>query len=227
MKFTLIARSTRKSRFSWLLALAVAAAFFCVSSQAQVVQSGQRVHGQNFIEPAFDDSAGNVIYLKTPANVPIPTHTSPHATAPFYEFLYPLSSAVPANELHCQPSNCNHANVLPAADPDYGILPGSDKACTDFNGGAPCSPVKGHNHLVGIASTGGDFNVAWHVYLVVFTHSAFVDGAINTKVTTLSQLNALVASGDVQFIDTGFEFHCSATSEQTYLIGTPLIIQFP
>ena len=79
MKFTLMPRSTRKSRFSWLLALAVAAlpaAFFCVSSQAQVVQSGQRVHGQNEIEPGFDDSTGNVIYLKTPLNTPIPTHTN-------------------------------------------------------------------------------------------------------------------------------------------------------
>lgn len=50
MKFTL-PRSTRKSRFSWLLALAVAAlpaTIFCVSSQAQ---SGQRVHGQAEIEP--------------------------------------------------------------------------------------------------------------------------------------------------------------------------------
>ena len=230
MKFTLIPRSTRKSIFSWLLALAVAAlpaAFFCVSSQAQVVQSGQRVHGQNEIEPAFDDSTGNVIYLKTPLKAPLPTHTSPEATAPFFEFVYPLSSAVPANELNCQPTNCDHVNVLPFASPDYGILPGSDKACTDFNGGATCSQVKGHNHLVGIASTGGDFNVAWHVWLVVFTHAAFVDGAINTKVTTLSQLNALAASGDVQFIDTNFTFHCSAVSEQTYEVGTTKVIQYP
>ena len=230
MKFTLIPRSTRKSRFSWLLALAVAAlpaAFFCVSSQAQVVQSGQRVLGQSEIEPGFDDATGNVIYLTTPLNSPIPTHTSPEATAPFFEFVYPLSSAIPANELNCQPSNCNHVNVLPFPDPDYGVLPGSDKACTDFNGGVSCSPVKGHDHLVGIASTGGDFNVAWHVWLVVFTHSAFEDGAINTRVTTLSQLKALVASGDARFIDTGFNFHCSVNSERTYQIGTPLVIQFP
>jgi len=80
---------------------------------------------------------------------------------------------------------------------------------------------------VGIASTGGDFNVAWHVWLVVFNHSAFVDGAINTRVTTLSQLKALVASGDARFIDTGFNFHCSVNSERTYQIGTPLVIQFP
>jgi len=90
-----------------------------------------------------------------------------------------------------------------------------------------CSAVKGHEHLVGIASTGGDFNVAWHVWLVVFPHSPSQDTAINTRVTTLSQLKALVASGDARFIDTGFTFHCSVTSEQTYQIGTPLVIQYP
>lgn len=230
MKFTLIPRSTRKSRFSSLLALAVtalAAAFFCVSSQAQVVQSGQRVHGQDAVEAGWDDSTGNVIHLQTPLNAPIPTHTSPHATAPFFEFIYPLSSAIPANDLNCQPTNCNHVNVLPVMNPDYGILPGSDKACTDFAGGEPCSPVKGHDHLVGIASNGGDFNVAWHVYFVIFTHSAFEDGAINTRVTTLSQLKALVAKGDAQYVDAGFAFHCSVTSKQTYDNGTPLVIQFP
>jgi hypothetical protein len=210
-----------------LAAAALTAAFFCVSIQAQVVQSGQRVHGQNEIEPGFDDSTGNVIYLKTPLNAPLPTHTSPEATAPFFEFVYPLASTLPANEFDCQPSNCNHVNVLPFPDPAYGVLPGSDKACTDFNSGQPCSPSKGHDHLVGIASTGGDFNVAWHVWLVVFTPSGFADGAINTRVTTLKQLNALVDSGDAQFIDTGFTFHCSVTSEQTYDIGTPLVIQFP
>jgi len=81
--------------------------------------------------------------------------------------------------------------------------------------------------LVGIASTGGDFNVAWHVWLVVFTQSGFADGAINTRVTTLSQLTALVDKGDARFIDTGFTFHCSATSQQTYEIGTPKVIQYP
>jgi hypothetical protein len=54
-----------------------------------------------------------------------------------------------------------------------------------------------------------------------------VDGAINTKVTTLSQLQALVDKGDAQFIDTGFTFHCSSASEQTYLVGTTKVVQYP
>jgi hypothetical protein len=72
-------------------------------------------------------------------------------------------------------------NVLPFPDSDYGALPGTDKLCTDFNGGNPCSPVEGHDHLVGIASTHGDFSVAWHVELVIFTHAASLDGKINTE----------------------------------------------
>lgn len=170
------------------------------------------------------DALGNTIYLKTPSNSPIPTVASPRASAPFYEFVYPLSSQIPANQLNCQPINCNHVNVLAFTDPDYGVLPGSDKACKDFNGGAPCTPVKGHDHLVGVASTGGDFNVDWHVWLVLFTHSAFEDGAINTRVTTLTQLQALVAKGDARYVDTGFTFHCSVSSGQTYENGTPLAI---
>ena len=101
-----------------------------------------------------------------------------------------------------------------------------DQACTDFNGGSPCSPVKGHDHLVGVASTGGDHN-AWHVELVVFTHAAFLDGTINTRVTTLSQIQALVKSGDVFIVDTPITFTSSVTSEQTYDLGTPVVIPYP
>src|SRR5450759_1295337 len=188
-------------------AVFVGAACLCVSSKADVVDSGQRTFGQFSVEPAVDDSNG--IYLLTPLKNPAPSNANPRATAPLYLLLYPLSSTVPAYELNCQPTNCDHANVLPFADVDYGLLPGSDKACVDFNGGSPCSPVKGHDHLVGVASTGGDFNQAWHVELVIFTHAAFVDGKINTRITTLSQIQALVKSGDAVIIDAQFTFNCS------------------
>lgn len=205
----------------------MAAAFLCAPSNAQVLPSGQRANGQYEVEPAFNYSTGNGVYLLTPLKVPLPSHANPRATAPFYEILYPQSSAIPGSELNCQPTNCDHGNVLPFPDSDYGALLGSDQACTDFNGGAPCSALKGHDHLVGIASSGADFNVAWHVWLVVFTHAAFVDGAINTRVITLNQLKALVANGDAYYVDTGFAFNCSVTSERTYEIGTPVAIQYP
>ena len=79
----------------------------------------------------------------------------------------------------------------------------------------------------GRQSTHGDFNVAWHVQLVIFTHAAFLDGKINTRITTLSQINALVKSGDAIIADTPITFNCSSTSERTYDIGTPKVIAFP
>jgi hypothetical protein len=97
----------------------------------------------------------------------------------------------------------------------------------DFNGGQDCSLVKGHDHLVGVPSTGGDFNVAWHVVLVVFTSKAFQDGAINTRIKTLDQIKALVANNEAITVDTPVTFNCSITSERTYELGTPVVIPFP
>lgn len=205
----------------------VAAAFLCASAQAQTVPSGQRANGQYEVEPAINYSTGNGVYLLTPLKAPFPSHASPQATAPFFQVMYPTNSTIPASELNCQPTNCDHANVLPFSDSDYGTLTGSDQACTDFNGGAPCSPVKGHDHLIGDASTGGDFNVAWHVWLVIFTSKAFDDMSIDTRVTTLNQLKKLVANGDAYYIDTGIAFNCSLTSKQTYNDGTPVSITYP
>lgn len=216
---------TKKALFA--IASAVAATCLCVATKAQTVSSGQHAFGQSEVEPAFDDSNGNAIYLKSPLKNPFPSEANPRATAPMYTVVYPLSSTVPADQLNCQPTNCDHLNVLPFADSDYGALPGSDQACMDFNGGSSCSPVKGHDHLVGVASTGGDFNQAWHVELVIFSSTAFLDGSINTRITTLSQLLALEQSGDVFIVDTPITFNCSVTSEETYDRGTSVVIPYP
>src|SRR5262249_52366498 len=141
--------------------------------------------------------------------------------------LYPVNSTLPASEFNCQPNNCDHSNVLPFPNPDYGVLAGKDPRCADFNGGSPCSPVKGHDHMVGVASTQGDFNVAGHVKLLVFTHKAFTDGKINTRITTLGQIEALKTSGDLIELDTPVTFNCSIVSERTYENGTPVVIAFP
>ncbi len=207
--------------------LTIALLSLTATTRAVTYDSGQRMFGQVEVEPAFDLSNGNEIYLLTPLKAPFPSKANQAAVAPMYLPVYPLSSTVPAGDLNCQPTNCDHLNVLPFPQTDYGVLPGSDPACTDFNGGNPCSPVKGHNHLVGIASTKGDFNVAWQVKLVVFTAPAFTNGSINTMVTTLSQVQALVNSGNAFIADTPIAFNCSRTSQQTYDIGTPVIISYP
>jgi len=68
----------------------------------------------------------------------------------------------------------------------------------------------------------GDFNIAWHVYLVVFTPKGVADGSINTRVLTLAQISSLLAAGDAFLADTPITFNCSAVSEAVYLHGTPL-----
>lgn len=171
---------------------------------------------------------GNTVYLLTPIKAPFPSKANQAATAPLYLPLYPVSSTVAADDLDCQPTNCDHANVLPFADPGfYGALPGTDPACVDFNGGAPCAYVKGHDHLVGVASSHGDFNVAWTVKPVVFTHKAFGDGKINERIMTLTQLWSLVTSGDVVIAPDLVTFNCSITADKTYELGTPTVIPFP
>jgi hypothetical protein len=218
----------RNRRFPFLaMSLTGLIACFCVTSQAYAADSGQRVYAQQSVEPATDNVTGGTVYIKTPIKAPFPSNANPRATAPLYLVLYPLTSTVPAYSLNCQPNNCDHVNVLPFASTDYGALLGTDKRCMDFNGGNPCSPVEGHDHLIGVANTGGDFNVAWHVELVVFTHSAFLNKKINNRVTTVEQINALVASKDAIIIDTPVTFNCSITSERTYELGTPVVIPFP
>lgn len=212
-----------------LLVLALAGLFAFVSTpiNGYSQESGQRNRAGFSVEPAIDYSTGGTIYLLTPIKAPFPSKANTVATAPLYLPLYPLSSTVAADELDCQPTNCDHANVLPFPSPDYGALPGTDPACTDFNGGQPCALVKGHDHLVGAANTHGDFNVAWTVHPVVFTHQAFLDGMINTRITTLTQLMAEQASGDVVIAPEIVTFNCSIVSERTYELGTPVVIPFP
>ena len=212
---------------SFAAALVVLVAGLCVTSRAAGSDSGQRNFAQVSVEPAIDSSTGDAVYLLTPIKAPFPSKANPVATAPLYLPLYPLNSTVPAVDLNCQPDNCDHVNVLPFHFSGYDARPATDQACIDFNGGQDCSLVKGHDHLVGVASTHGDFNVAWHVKLVVFTSKAFGDGAINTRITTLGQIDALVASKDAIVIDTPITFNCSITSERTYQLGTPVVIQFP
>ncbi|HEY3440279.1 MAG TPA: hypothetical protein VGK29_05990 [Paludibaculum sp.] len=203
--------------------------FACLGAAgtANAGESGQRNFAQVSVEPAVDSANGNTVYLLTPLKAPFPSKANPVATAPLYLPLYPVTSKLSASDFNCQPGNCDHVNVLPFPSVGYGPLPGSDKACTDFNHGNPCSAVKGHDHLIGVANTKGDFNVAWHVKLVVFTHAAFLDGNIDVRIQTLSQLNELVKSGDAIIVDTPVTFNCSITSERTYELGTPVVIPYP
>ena len=206
------------------LAALFAFAFSTINAYGQ--ESGQRNFAKVSVEPAIDYANGNTIYLLTPTKAPFPSKANPIATAPLYLPLYPVTSTVVADDLNCQPTNCDHVNVLPFPSPVYGALAGTDQRCVDFNGGQPCSAVKGHDHLVGVANTKGDFNVAWAVKLVVFTPLASAQ-EINTRITTLNQIHALASTGHAVILDTPVTFNCSITSERTYELGTPVVIPFP
>ena len=198
----------------------VVASVLAVGAVAQAQSfSGQRAIGRATVEPAVDDSNGSTVYLLTPDNVPFPSQSNPRASAPLYLVMYPTTSTIDAATLNCQPNNCDHVQVLPFPAPGY---TNGGTACTNFGfpaGG--CALVKGHDHLIGLPHT-GDFNIAWHVYLVVFTPKGVGDGAINTRVLTLTQVSSLVAAGDAFLVDTPITFNCSAVSEAVYLSGTPL-----
>jgi len=197
-------------RAAVLLGLTIFAVLPTVSS-ADGLPSGERNHGNVSVEPAYNDFDGSIVYLQTPDRLaPLnPTqpigHVNQNAVAPLYLIVYPPGTPGTFNCMG-DPGNCpDHdptiATVAVSTLPGvYGSVPGA---------------VPGHDHLVGMPRT-GDFNVAWRVYIELFTSNAAV-----THITTLSALNAAKAAGGLSEIDTGIQFVCSVVSEHTYLAGTP------
>jgi hypothetical protein len=207
----------RKRKLLTLVAGALVC-LFPLAALASSPPSGERVVGTASIEPAYDDSTGNVVYLLTPErlaplglNNPI-NGVDPHSAAPLYIVVY---SPGTAGTFDCMgvPGNC----------PDHdGVIAGVATAVEPSTYGSDPSAVPGHDHLVGVASTGGDFNVPWHVYIELFTSKAAV-----THITTLAQLQAAWASGAIlqttsgKGIDTGITFACAVVSQAAYQAGRP------
>lgn len=184
--------------------LASASAPVVASANTLPWYSGMRAFGQSTVEPAVNDANGSETFLLTPNNAPSNANAD-HASAPLYLVLYPNTSTVSASVLNCTPTNCNHAQI-----------PG----------------IKGHDHLVGIASSGGDYNVKWHVIGVGFT-GAGANGAdaMNHRILTLSALQAAINAGDVVTFEIGpggtpFYFNCSAVSATVYQHATPMSFSF-
>jgi len=186
-------------------------------------QSGMRAVGNDAtIEPAVNLVDGSQVFLITPNNSPFydgsanPTAPPPppfnHVSAPLYLVTYPRASSVDTG-LEASPLNCYTEGLFTAGLPyncDHAQIPG----------------VKGHDHLVGVPGSkksGGDFNVQWHVIATFFTAKGVRDGAMNTRILTLAQLEAAQANGDVTpFVDTHIYFDCSVVSSAVYMGATPL-----
>lgn len=190
-------------------------------SSASTMPSGQVMYGNTSfstatmtftggggtIEPAYNDTTGGLIFLQTPNN----TKVSPndHNVAPLYLPVYPAGSGI-------DPASLNCAHVPADNCPDHG--PGIAGAAMSIIPSVYRGGVLGHDHLAGIASSGGDFNVIWEPVLVLFTSIP----AARDHITTLAQLGAARAAGQVITIPLPqFDFHCSVVSAAAYDRGTP------
>ena len=191
-----------------LLAAAVPVNATTGPSGDRLIGNPAKGHGAA-IEPAYDYNTGDPTYILTPTGAPFPSKANAHAVAPLFIVVYPAS--YPGWTLDCMgvPGNC----------PDHdGLIAGAATAVEPGVYGTDPAAVPGHDHLIGLANTGGDWNVAWHVYVVLFTNSA----AANTHVTTLTQLQADLGSGDAISLDSGIVFNCSAVPASLYWSGTPI-----
>jgi hypothetical protein len=180
-----------------MAALGLAVTMSPLSASAASTPTGQVAFGQATVEPAINDANGSTVFLLTPNHAPFPSKANAqHAVAPLYLPVYPVGSTIDPSTLNCQPTNCDHVQTF-------------------------FYPIIGHDHLVGVAPT-GDFNVAWHVWVLAFTQKGFDDGAINKRLMTLSDINAAEFAGDIFPIDSGITFNCSIVSQRVYALGTPL-----
>lgn len=168
--------------------------------------SGERTHGQSTLEPVYDDTTGNIMYIQTPNHAHM--NANPRAWAPFYLPVYPLSAATAVGTMLC-------AHVPADNCPDHGpeVAQGAAAIEPAVYGAADGSGVWGHDHLLAPPGSGGDFNIAWEPILVLFTSAA----AANTHVTTLEQINALVSSGQaIEVPLPTLTFHCSVVPQVVY-----------
>ena len=191
-----------------LLAAAVPAGATTAPSGDRFVGNATLGHG-GAIEPAYDYNTGNLAYILTPTGAPFPAKANDHAVAPLYIVVYPAS--YPGWTLSCMgvPGNC----------PDHdGLIAGAATAIEPGVYGTDPAAVPGHDHLIGLANTGGDWNVAWHVYVILFTNSA----AANSHITTLTQLQDALDGGDAISVDSGIVFNCNAVPASLYWSGTPI-----
>ena len=169
--------------------------------------SGSFTGGGGTIEPAYDDMTGTLVYLLTPNGAR--PHPNSHNVAPIYLPVYPAGSGI-------DPASLNCAHVPADNCPDHGpaVAGAAMSIVPSVYGGG----VLGHDHLIGIASTGGDFNILWEPVLVLFTNAQ----AATQHITTLAQIDAALSAGDVIEIPLpALTFHCSSVSAAVYNSGTP------
>lgn len=177
---------------------------------AASVPTGEVATGQSLIEPAIDDSTGAIVYLRTPTHVANPVNSNDRAAAPLYLVVYPTSAKTHVGTLNCEDKPVENC---PDHGPEIAGLASSVVPSVYGDG------VFGHDHLVGVANTGGDFNIAWDVKVVLFANST----AANNHLTTLDAIDQAITNHQA-FIFPGeiTTFHCNVVSASAYDKGTPV-----
>jgi hypothetical protein len=168
---------------------------------------------------------GSLTYIQTPNGATV-HYLTQKPVAPLYLVVYPkgfvTAPGSPLNCVHLPMDNCpDHGNAVAAGAEAFAASPAVKSSVYTDAGG-----VAGHDHLIGVASTGGDFNVIWEPVIVVFKTAAAVH-----RITTLSDLNSLLNHVDPatnlpdplvsELPLPSLEFHCSVVSAAAYNRGTP------
>src|SRR6266567_4808015 len=196
------------SKLTLLLFLAVGMLLAGTTVANAQLPSGERQLGKTIIEPGYDDRTGKLIYVMTPEGAPFPSHANAHAISPLFLVVYPNSAAASVGTM-----NCAHEGGDNCADHGPGIADLAQAVVPSVYGNG----VWGHDHVMD-GPGGSDFNVAWHVVVVLFTNAA----AANTHITTEDQLDAALDAGDAITVETEIVFHCNLVSGATYSRATPL-----
>jgi hypothetical protein len=195
------------------ISLKLIAAAFCPllvlgagSAGAAALPSGQRVLNQSILEPVYNDAAGTISYIKTPIHAPM--HANPTAWAPLYVVVYPLGVSMPT-------LNCMHVPVDNCPDHGPGVAAAAEALEPSVYGGG----VLGHDHLIAVPGSGGDFNIAWEPILVLFTNH----DAATHHLTSEAQVNAAVSAGDATEVPVpSLTFNCAVVPGGLYARGTPV-----
>ena len=198
------------------LALALSASFGIASVSAAPMPSGEVTFGQTVVEPAYDAATGALVYLSTPMHAAVHPVFAKNV-APIYLPVYPVGLDV--GILNCQDTTATTVENCPDHGPGVAAAAMGISAAGGF-GSVYANGVQGHDHLVGIASTGGDFNVLWEPVLILFTNTQ----AASAHPLTLDEINADLAGTHPNAIPVplpSLTFHCSVVSASAYAHGVP------
>ncbi len=169
--------------------------------------SGQFIGGGGSVEPAYDDVTGTIIYLWTPNKAKV--HPNAHNVAPLYLPVYPTGVGIDPASL-----NCAHVPADNCANHGVGVAGAAQQIMPGVYGDG----VAGHDHLAGVASSGGDFNVIWEPTLVLFTSK---DAAMQ-HITTDAQIDEAVDAGQaIEVPLPQLDFNCAIVGAAVYNHAAP------